>query len=98
MNRTTSLLLPLLLVAGAALAAPQYEEEGGTAFSVDALTFNLDWDDKQFGWSSTNCFEPGMNDGTQTPCQESRVSFDDEEHRNDPPGSNQMPATQGTGQ
>jgi len=44
MNRTTALLLSLFLITGSALA----QDEGSQTFSVDALTFNLDWNDTQF--------------------------------------------------
>ena len=58
MNRTTALLLSLFLITGSALA----QDEGSQTFSVDALTFNLDWNDTQFDWSQSNCFDLGSGD------------------------------------
>ncbi len=98
MNRTTTLLLSLLLVTGAAKATSQYEEEGRSAFSVDALTFNLDWDDKQYHWSQADCLDLGMNDVVPSECRGMRIDLDDTEQRNQPPSTNQIPANPGNGQ
>lgn len=98
MNRTTTLLLSLLLLTSAAQATPQNEEEGRSVFSVDELTFNLDWDDKQYHWSQADCLDLGMNDVIPSECRGMRVDLDDSEQRNHPPSTNQMPTTPGNGQ
>lgn len=98
MNRTTTLLLSLFLVTGAAQAVSQYEDGGGSAFSVDELTFNLDWDDQQFGWSQADCLDLGVGDTAPSECRRVRIDLDDEEHRNHPPSTNQMPTKLGNGQ
>ena len=98
MNRTTTSLLSLLLVTGAAKAMSQYEEEGGSTFSVDALTFNLDWDDKQYHWSQADCLDLGMNDVIPSECRGMKVDLDDTEQRNQPPSTNQIPVDTGNDQ
>ena len=62
MNRTTTLLLSLLLVAGTSISSVQAQEQGNNAFSVDELTFNLDWNDTQFDWSQTSCLDLGVGE------------------------------------
>uniref|UniRef100_UPI003BA06FC9 hypothetical protein n=1 Tax=Aeromonas jandaei TaxID=650 RepID=UPI003BA06FC9 len=98
MNRTTPLLLSLLLLAGAAHADQPSQESSGSTFSVDAMTFNLDWDDKQFGWSQKECLDLGVNDYIPSDCKGMRVNVESEENRNQPPSTNQMPTPQGNSQ
>jgi len=91
MNSTTTLLLSLFLVTGSAAAAPQYQESSGSEFSVDELKFNLDWDDKQFGWGQNDCLDLGVGNSTSTDCKAVRFNLEEEESRNQPPTSNQAP-------
>ena len=98
MNSKTTLLLSLLLVTGSAAATQQYQESSGSEFSVDELKFNLDWDDKQFGWSQKECLDLGVNDYIPSDCKGMRVNVESEENRNQPPSTNQMPTPQGNNQ
>ncbi|WP_239413623.1 hypothetical protein [Aeromonas salmonicida] len=97
MNKTTTMLLSLLLVSGTP-AAQQSQDNGGSTFSVDELSFNLDWDNKQFNWSQTDCLDLGMGDARATDCKRVRLNLDDQENRNQPPSTNEMPANQQNGQ
>lgn len=98
MNSATTLLLPLLLASGITYAAPQYQESSGTEFSVDELKFNLDWDDKQFGWSQNDCLDLGVGESAPADCKAVKFNLEDEENRNQPPSTNQVPASQPGGQ
>ncbi|AXB04468.2 MULTISPECIES: hypothetical protein [Aeromonas] len=86
MNRTTALLLSLFLITGSALA----QDEGSQTFSVDALTFNLDWNDTQFDWSQSNCFDLGSGDTAAADCKRINLNLEDETQRNQPPSTNQI--------
>ena len=90
MNRTTKLLLSLLLVAGPSTSSVQAQEQGNNAFSVDELTFNLDWNDTQFDWSQSNCFDLGSGDTAAADCKRINLSLEDETQRNQPPSTNQI--------
>ncbi|WP_421231210.1 hypothetical protein [Aeromonas sp. 603079] len=92
MNSTTTLLLSLLLVTGGAAATQQYPESGGTEFSVDELKFNLDWDDKQFGWTQNDCLTLDIRETSSVDCKAVKFNLEDEENRNQPPKTNQVPA------
>jgi hypothetical protein len=98
MNSTTTLLLSLLLVSGTSCAAPQYQESSGSEFSVDELKFNLDWDDKQFDWSQRDCLGLGVGETTPSDCKAVKFNLEDEEDRNQPPSTNEMPTNQQSGQ
>ena len=89
MNRTTALLLSLFLITGSALA----QDEGSQTFSVDALTFNLDWNDTQFDWSQTSCLDLGVGEDASADCKGVKLNLDDETPRNQPPSPNQIPAS-----
>ena len=89
MNRTTALLLSLFLITGSALA----QDEGSQTFSVDALTFNLDWNDTQFDWSQTSCLDLGVGEDASADCKGVKLNLDDETPRNQPPSTNQIPAS-----
>ncbi|WP_404838592.1 hypothetical protein [Aeromonas media] len=93
MNRTTTLLLSLLLVAGTATSSVQAQEQGEQTFSVDALTFKLDWNDTQFDWSQTGCLDLGVGEETSPDCKGTKLNLDDETPRNQPPSTNQIPAS-----
>ncbi|VXA77666.1 MULTISPECIES: hypothetical protein [Aeromonas] len=97
MNKTTTMLLSLLLVSGAP-AAQQSQDNGGSTFSVDELSFNLDWDDKQFNWSQTDCLDLETGGALPADCNKVRLNLDDQENRNQPPSTNEMPANQQSGQ
>ncbi|MDX7923953.1 hypothetical protein SJS82_18670 [Aeromonas media] len=96
MNRTTTLLLSLLLVAGTSTssAQAQAQEQGDQTFSVDALTFKLDWNDTQFDWSQTGCLDLGVGEESSPDCKGTKLNLDDETPRNQPPSSNQVPTSQ----
>ena len=89
MNRTTALLLSLFLITGSALA----QDDGSQTFSVDALTFNLDWNDTQFDWSQTSCLDLGVGEDASADCKGVKLNLDDETPRNQPPSTNQIPAS-----
>ena len=89
MNRTTALLLSLFLITGSALA----QDEGSQTFSVDELTFNLDWNDTQFDWSQTSCLDLGVGEDASADCKGVKLNLDDETPRNQPPSTNQIPAS-----
>ena len=63
MNRTTALLLSLCLITGTSLSTAEAQEEGEQTFSVDEVTFNLDWNDTQFDWSQNHCLDLGVGEG-----------------------------------
>mgnify|MGYP003525794960 FL=1 len=93
MNRTTTLLLSLLLVAGTSISSVQAQEQGNQTFSVDELTFNLDWNDTQFDWSQTSCLDLGVGEDASADCKGVKLNLDDETPRNQPPSTNQIPAS-----
>ena len=93
MNRTTTLLLSLLLVAGTSISSVQAQEQGNNAFSVDELTFNLDWNDTQFDWSQTSCLDLGEAGDSPADWKGHKRNQDDETPRNQPPSTNQIPAS-----
>ena len=78
MNRTTKLLLSLLLVAGTSTSSVQAQEQGNQTFSVDELTFNLDWNDTQFDWSQTSCLDLGVGEDASADCKGVKLNLDDE--------------------
>ncbi|MFM5598962.1 hypothetical protein ACET7H_04770 [Aeromonas veronii] len=92
MNSKTTLLLSLLLVTGNAAATQQYQESSGSEFSVDELKFNLDWDDKQFGWTQNDCLTLDIGETSTVDCKAVKFNLEDEENRNQPPKTNQVPA------
>lgn len=98
MNRTTTMILSLLLASSATIAAPQSQEPQGSELSIDQIKFNLDWDDKQFGWSQSDCLDLGVGDSVPSDCNTTRFNLEDEENRNQPPSTNQAPANQQGGQ
>ena len=98
MNSKTTLLLSLLLITGSAAATQQYQESSGSEFSVDELKFNLDWDDKQFGWTQNDCLDLGVGETAPAGCRAVKFNLEDEENRNQPPQTNQLPANSQSGQ
>ena len=94
MNRTTKLLLSLLLVAGTSTSSVQAQEQGNQTFSVDELTFKLDWNDTQFDWSQTGCLDLGVGEETSPDCKGVKLNLDDEALRHQPPSSNPIPTSQ----
>ena len=58
-----ALLLSLLLVNGAAFAAPPHSKDGdGIRISTDNVKLNVDWDDKEYDWWQHNCLDLGIGD------------------------------------
>lgn len=57
---------------------------------MDALTFNLDWNDTQFDWSQSNCFDLGSGDAAAADCKRINLNLEDETQRNQPPSTNQI--------
>lgn len=98
MNSKTTLLLSLLLVTGNAAATQHYQESSGSEFSVDELAFNLDWDDTQFGWTQNDCLDLGGGETAPAGCKAVKFNLEDEENRNQPPKTNQIPANSQSGQ
>ena len=90
MNRTTTLLLSLLLVAGTSTLSVQAQEQGNQTFSVDELTFKLDWNDTQFDWSQNHCLDLGVGEGMSADCKGIDIEPEEEVHRNQPPSTNQI--------
>ena len=53
---------------------------------MDALTFNLDWNDTQFDWSQSNCFDlGGAVTRAAADCKRTNLNLEDETQRNQPP-------------
>ena len=98
MNSKTTLLLSLLLVTGNAAATQHYQESSGSEFSVDELTFNLNWDDTQFGWPQNDCLDLGGGETAPADCEAVKFNLKDEDNRNQPPKTNQIPANSQSGQ
>ncbi|MGL4933736.1 MAG: hypothetical protein ACRC4P_10580 [Aeromonas sp.] len=99
MNRSATLLLSLLLVSTAPFATPQPQVDKGSEFSTDQITFNLDWDDQQFGWSQSDCLDLGAGTPLPTACShKTRFYLKEEDNRNQPPSTNQLATPQGNNQ
>ncbi|MEB6607636.1 hypothetical protein ACL00O_04935 [Aeromonas sanarellii] len=90
MNRTTALLLSLCLITGTSLSTAEAQEEGEQIFSVDEVTFNLDWNDTQFDWSQNHCLDLGVGEGMSADCKGIDIEPEEEVHRNQPPSTNQI--------
>ena len=90
MNRTTALLLSLCLITGTSLSTAEAQEEGEQTFSVDEVTFNLDWNDTQFDWSQNHCLDLGVGEGMPADCKGIDLKPEEEVHRNQPPSTNQI--------
>lgn len=90
MNKTTALLLSLLLITGTSLSPAEALEEGEQTFSIDEVTFNLDWNDARFDWSQNTCLDLGAGENMPADCKGISIELEDEMHRNQPPSTNQI--------
>lgn len=88
MKTSLAMLLALLLIPTA--FAQSSFEHSDSDFSVDKMTFSLDWDDQQFSLEPHNCNPPDLGEPRSPECPPIEINFDDSLNRNQPPQSNQL--------